>query len=501
MIQIKDFTPRRYQQSILQICKDKNTLVCLPTGTGKTKIAVLLGIERLNKIEGSKILICSPTKPLTNQIKEEFQNATTLDSEKINVLTGEIAPEERKKVWENSRIIVATPQTIENDLINKSFDLKQVSLLCIDECHRSKMHFANTIVAKIYGEQAIYPRVLALTASPGSTKENLDEVCKNLMIEAVEIRTEEDEDIREHIQGKSTEMIKIELPQEFKEIRDLLKKVYMQKGESLRSFGLTKPFSIVSKRDLLAMQMRLHQQIRNNSRAAFVGISLVAQAIKISYLLELIETQSVKAAKGYLEKLKKETSKAAKNILNAKECQEAEKKISELVEKGVKHPKLEKIKEIVQKELAGQEGKKIIIFANLRNTIDEVVELLKSEGVSAKKFVGQANKEGKGLKQREQGEIIQAFKAGMFNVLVASSVGEEGLDIPEVNLVIFYEPVASELRRIQRSGRTGRTKPGKIIYLIAKGTRDEAYHWVSQKKQKKMNEMLYKLKERQEELV
>jgi Fanconi anemia group M protein len=501
MIQIKDFTPRRYQQSILQVCKEKNTLVCLPTGTGKTKIAVLLGIERLNKIEDSKILICSPTKPLTNQIKEEFQNATTLDSKKINVLTGEIAPGERKNIWENSRIIVATPQTIENDLDNKSFDLKQVSLLCIDECHRSKMHFANTMVAKIYGEQAMHPRILALTASPGSTKENLEEVCKNLLIEAVEIRTEEDEDIREHIQGKSIEIMKVELPQEFKEIRDQLKKVYLQKGEALRSFGLTKPFSIVNKKDLLAMQAQLHQQIRNNSRSAFVGISLVAQAIKLSYLIELVETQSMNTARLYLEKLKKETSKAAKNILGSRECQEAEKKINELVEKGVKHPKLEKIKEIVEKELAGQAGKKIIIFANLRNTVDEIVELLNKEGVKAKKFVGQANKEGKGLKQKEQIEIIQEFKSGTFNVLVASSVGEEGLDIPEVNLVVFYEPVASELRRIQRSGRTGRTKPGKVIYLMAKGTRDEAYHWVSQKKQKKMNEMLYDLKEKQEELV
>jgi len=94
-------------------------------------------------------------------------------------------------------------------------------------------------------------------------------------------------------------------------------------------------------------------------------------------------------------------------------------------------------------------------------------------------------------------QLLEDFKEGKFNVLVASSVGEEGLDIPEVQTVMFYEPVASELRRIQRSGRTGRTKPGKVIYLITKGTKDEAYHWASERKQKKMKDMLYKLKEGQ----
>ena len=80
------------------------------------------------------------------------------------------------------------------------------------------------------------------------------------------------------------------------------------------------------------------------------------------------------------------------------------------------------------------------------------------------------------------------------DILVASSVAEEGIDIPEVNAVIFYEPIGSELRKIQRAGRTGRTKPGKIIFLITKETRDVGLFFSSMRKEKKMKNTLNKMK-------
>ena len=53
-------------------------------------------------------------------------------------------------------------------------------------------------------------------------------------------------------------------------------------------------------------------------------------------------------------------------------------------------------------------------------------------------------------------------------------------------MVIFYEPVPSAIRSIQRRGRTGRQEKGRVIILMAKGTRDEAYRWVAHHKEKKM---------------
>src|SRR3989344_8745988 len=171
MIEIRNFFPREYQKNILETCKQKNTLVCLPTGTGKTKAAILLAVERLNKYAFSKVLVCSPTKPLASQICREFKDCTNINAEEINLLTGQVAPDQRAKIWESSQVIVATPQTIESDLKNKRISLENVSLLCIDECHRSKENFANTSVAKIYTETAKNPRILGLTPPPDSSKE------------------------------------------------------------------------------------------------------------------------------------------------------------------------------------------------------------------------------------------------------------------------------------------------------------------------------------------
>ncbi len=170
MIEIKNFTPRQYQEDIFNNSKEANTLVCLPTGTGKTKNAIMLTVYRLNEYPNSKVLICSPTKPLSNQICEEFKECTNLDDNKIKLLTGAIKPEERSEMYKESTVIVATPQTIQKDLENDRVRLDDFSMLCIDEAHRSREKFANTIVAKKYLDQAKNPRILALTASPGGTK-------------------------------------------------------------------------------------------------------------------------------------------------------------------------------------------------------------------------------------------------------------------------------------------------------------------------------------------
>jgi Fanconi anemia group M protein len=101
--------------------------------------------------------------------------------------------------------------------------------------------------------------------------------------------------------------------------------------------------------------------------------------------------------------------------------------------------------------------------------------------------VGQSSKgEDEGINQKKQEGIIRGFREGEFNVLVATSVAEEGLDIPSTDLVIFYEPVPSEIRTIQRRGRTGRHHAGKVIILIYKDSRDSAYYYSSIRKEAAM---------------
>ncbi len=491
-----NFEPRGYQKSIVETCKEKNTLVVLPTGTGKTSIALMLAADRLAKYPESKIVITAPTKPLCNQHVLSFQERSTL-KEEIAVITGAIPPEKRAALWNQAKVIIATPQTVESDLKQGRIKLNTTSLLCLDECHRSRQHYATTVLVKQYLEQSPYPRILGLTASPGGTQERIQEICDNLAIEAVEIRTEEDEDVKPYIQEKIIEWIKLDIPEDIEKISTRLRKVHQDLLNKVKRLGYNKPVQYITRRDLLMMQAELRKQITKGNPSAFYGISLIAQIIKLDHLITLLETQSFQAVPKYEAKLKEEETKAAKALLNNPEIIRSLEEMKYYAQK--KHPKMERVIEKIQHELKENPKAKLIVFANYRDIVAEITEHCIAAGIDARRFVGQADKkQDKGLKQVEQAAVLQAFKQGEFPVLTASSVGEEGLDIPEVDAVLFYEPVPSELRRVQRAGRTGRTKAGKVIFFIMKKTLDEAYYWSSLRKETKMKNILKGLKGKNE---
>ncbi len=273
---IKNLSLRKYQEEILETCKEKSTLVCLPTGTGKTLVALSLAIHRLDKIKGSKIAIVSPTRPLNAQHLKTFENNTTINQDEIVLLTGKINPEKRKELY-NKKVIVATTQKLEKDLLNNRFSFKNFSALILDEAHRAIGNYAYTFLTEKYLAQSECPIILALTASPGGTKEKIKEIKENLKIEAVEIRTEDD--IKEFIQEKNINCIYVDLPKPFKQIHEQIKKVYKTKLKTLRKFGITKPTYLINKRDLLGMQKQFQQRIKSRDLLAFAGISLTSLLI------------------------------------------------------------------------------------------------------------------------------------------------------------------------------------------------------------------------------
>ena len=490
MYSIKKFQPRKYQQSIIQNCNN-NTLVCLPTGTGKTKIAISLLIKRLSIFPEKKILLISPTKPLSSQIESEIKECTTIPSSQIKLLTGMIKPEERTKLFNACKVIVATPQTIQKDLENKRINLKEVSLLVVDECHRSKEKFANTKVARDYVQQSNNPLILALTASPGSTREKISEVCENLYINNIEVKTEEDEELSEYLQKKEVENIKLELPDTFKKIKDPLNAQYKSKIKNLITLGFSKPHYLINKKDLILLQIRFQKEINKGSRTAYRGISLVAELLKLNYALELIETQTPKAFIEYIYKLQKETSKASKNITNQKSIQTALKHAENLCKTKTLHPKMVKLKEIITNSIKINPKNKTIIFANYRSTVSEIKkELEELMGTKPTILVGQKD----GVTQKDQLKTIEKFNNDEYNILICTSIGEEGLSIGSLDQAIFYDQTASEIRKIQRSGRVARIKEGRIINLITSKTRDEGLHWIAKRKEQKMHNLLHSIK-------
>lgn len=499
-MELKNFTPRLYQKHIFETALNNNTLVVLPTGLGKTPISVMLAVERLNKFPNSKAVILAPTKPLCEQHINTFNDYTTIPTEKIVLLTGLIKPNIRKELWENALVIVATPQTIDSDLKNNRVSLENVSMLCIDECHRSREKFANTIVTQNYIKQGKNQKILGLTASPGSTKQRINEICLNLNLNAVEIRTEQDEDVKSYIQKKDIKWIKVDLTENIKEIRDNIQSVYKDVLKKIKNLGVTKPLELINKKDLLLLQKQFQKKIKERNRIAFYGVSLIAQAIKLEHAITLLETQGIKALEEYWQKLKTEETKAAQNIIKNKNIIKAILLTQDLIKKNFIHPKTEKLCEIIQKELQKNKNSKIIVFANYRFTVNELVEILKNiQNAKPVKLVGQKE----GLTQKQQIQIIKDFEKDIYNVLITTSIGEEGIHISSADIAIFYESIPSEIRSVQRRGRVARIKLGKIIYLITKGTKDEAFYWSSFHKEKKMKKLLYgmqnKIKENIEE--
>jgi Fanconi anemia group M protein len=497
MFEIREFTPRLYQQTILNTTIKANTLVCLPTGRGKTKIALMTAVHRLNNFPNSKVIFLTPTKPLAAQIAEEFKENSNIEN--VEVFTGETKPEEREKIFKEANVIVSTPQGMSNDIINGKINLGNISLVIFDECHRAIGDYDYVWIAKQYQRLSSYPRIIGLSASPGSDLEKISEVCKNLFIEDIEVRNDEDPDLKPYVQETRVEYIEIELPKEFKEARDFLVKCFKQKLHLLKQLNATDSVNLETKTQLLMAQKELQKRLATGERdlVLWQAISTIAEAMKVQYCIELIETQGISATYEYMKKLYKEAEttkvKATKNLVVDENFKAAYFKVTRLFEDNQEHPKIGKLVDMIKKEV--EQCEKILIFNNYRDSAKKLKEELnKINRVKCELFVGQAKKNGTGLTQKAQVKLLDDFKEGKFNTLIGTSVGEEGIDIPAVDLIIFYEPVPSAIRTVQRRGRTGRLEKGRVNVLVTKDTRDEAYRWTAFHKEKRMHTILKDLK-------
>tara|TARA_Y100000310_G_scaffold280844_1_gene300861 strand:- start:2316 stop:3863 length:1548 start_codon:yes stop_codon:yes gene_type:complete len=494
---LQNIKPREYQQKIFETCIEKNCLVVLPTGLGKTLIALMLTIERMKKFPGEKVVLLAPTKPLAEQQMEFFKKHLTELFGEIQLFTGQVNSEQRKKIFKTADIIFSTPQCVANDLKKELYNLSEVCLLIEDEAHRCVKNYDYNYVAQRYLSQSDNPRILGLTASPGSDTKKIKEICRNLKIEEVELRVRESEDVKDFLQELEFQKEMVDFPPEMEEIRHVLKKIFQDYLEELRSRKIL--FGYGTKTELISLQKKISGTLsRGNKNFNYMmGASACAQAIKIQHALELLETQTISSLDTYLKNLfnqaEKKQSKGVIKLVRKPEFNFVYSQSNELLAKKKEHPKLNKLSEIVEKEKENNENIKIMVFTQFRETASTISKRLNElENITSKVFIGQAGE--KGLSQKQQKQIIEEFREGKINILCATSIGEEGLDIPEVNAVIFYEPIPSAIRSIQRRGRTARLMAGKLIMLITKDTRDEAFYHISRAREKKMYKAIDEIK-------
>lgn len=472
---------REYQINLANQAIKENCLVVLPTGLGKTTVALQVIAEFLSKRTGG-VLFLAPTRVLAHQHYEFLKNNLKIDD--VALVTGEDLITKRKKLWINS-VVCATPEITKNDLDRQLVSPEQFSLLIFDEAHRTIGDYAYSGISERFKNTNI--RIVGMTATLPSEKDKAEEILQTLRISSIAQRTEESPDVKPYVQQTETQWITVDLPPEMKEIQSCLKASLDSRYQDLKRAGLN-----LSDNKSLSQLLRVRDfVIRQNKRAA----KPLFTAIRITHALNVFESHGVTSFLRFCGRTQEKKGAGIKDLFeNDLNFIKAVRLAKAAQGKGIEHSKIVKLKEILE-SISG----KALVFTSYRDSVEIIYQKLIEMGIAVGFLIGKAGETG--LKQKKQIETVQKFRDGEYKVLIATRVGEEGLDISEVNLVVFYDNVPSSIRYIQRKGRTGRKSFGKLVVLIAKDTMDETYYWIGKRKvsaSKNMGEKMSKVLERQQ---
>ncbi|HYB79577.1 MAG TPA: DEAD/DEAH box helicase [Thermoplasmata archaeon] len=489
-----------FQLDMARVGLAEDLLVVLPTGLGKTVIAALIAAEVLRRSDG-KVLFLAPTRPLVQQHAEAFARwLTPLRSARF---TGTVKRPIREGAWETADVVFATPEIVVNDLAAERYSLAEVELVIFDEAHHAVGKYAYVPVAARYrSDRPSEGRVLGLTASPGGKDERIEEVVANLGFQRIEARTREDDGVREYVQPIDVDYRWVDLPPESQRIRELLETAAHATARKLQKMGYLrkKPIRSLSVKDLIALRAEIFARPGPMVRR-FGPLFHQLVLLHLHHALERLETQGLAPFVHYLDRLaeKEKPSRGDLAVLKLPEVVQARREAEEFLgtSRESSHPKLDALVELVRETLAQPRNHppRILVFAQYRDTIQTIQSMLELQGWTTGRFVGQATRDAddKGMNQKDQARVLSQFREGRFPILVASSVAEEGLDVPDVDLVVFFESVPSEIRAIQRRGRTGRSSLGRVTVLLTRETRDVRYQVAEVRREQAMRRIVRRL--------
>ena len=489
---------REYQYSIVARALYHNTLVALPTGLGKTFIAATIMLNWFRWTIDTQIVFVAPTKPLVSQQVKACFEIAGIPRSATTMLTGGTLPGIRAEEWRSKRVFFMTPQTIVNDLKTGICDPKKIVLLVVDEAHRATGGYAYVEVVKFLNRFNSSFRVLALTATPGASIEAVQEVIDGLGISRIEIRTEESLDIRQYVHSRKVDTVLFENSEEMVMIMGLFSnalKPVLDKLNGMNAYWARDPCTLTP---YGCNQARIKWMSSDPGRNANIGVKAMVNTIfsvlaSLAHGMELLKFHGIgpffHKVLGFREGDSEKGGKYRKQIVDCKDFQTMMSRVQLWINDPtfVGHPKLDYLQNIVLRHFvdAGEgfgasnpSSTRIMVFAHYRDSAEEIARVLKRNDpmVRPHVFVGQANSKGSdGMDQKKQLEIINKFQDGTYNTLVATSIGEEGLDIGEVDLIICYDASASPIRMLQRMGRTGRKRAGNIVVLLMKGKEEENF--------------------------
>ena len=479
---------RAYQLEGVAEALECSTLLVYPTAAGKTAVSAMVVAEVIS--DGGRAVMLAPTVGLVEQHKSTLTNWLTGEVS-VSTLTGSTAAEKRKPLWNSSMVIIATPQVFHNDVLSGLIDPSTIEILIVDEAHHSVGSHA---MGKSCDEFIIRggKKILAMTASPGYSKSHVEALCRRLGIDRIHTRSSTDSGLKRYLSDLELIEVRVEVPEELVELASPLKQWQEGLIDTERRLGRYVHEGKVTYSGLSSAMERARGAISRGDGTAFASVSRLALALTLNHLINHILSQGVGAAREFLRRKSSESSaskKSTRAFLSDNRVTDLRNKLDALDEV---HTKIGTVRRLVSERLRRSPESKIIIFANFRDTVASIHRAIEGiEGAIPLRFVGQSKRPEGGLTSKEQIQTISEFKQGLGNILVATSVGEEGLDIPSADLVIFYEPVGSETRTIQRRGRTGRRRQGDVVVLIAEGTRDEAAAIASHRRERAMMKSIH----------
>ncbi|KAI3464359.1 hypothetical protein Pfo_021022 [Paulownia fortunei] len=467
--------PRRdYQFSITRTALFSNTLVVLPTGLGKTLIAAVVMYNFFRWFPEGKIVFAAPSRPLVLQQIEACHKIVGIPQEWTIDLTGQTTPQRRADFWKNRRVFFVTPQVLEKDIHSGSCLVKHLVCLVIDEAHRAMGNYSYCVAVRELMDTPVQLRILALTATPGCKQQTIQHIIDNLQISTLEYRNESDPDVLPYVHERKIELIEVAMGDEAVEINNLLLEVVRPFVARLCAFGVLqkRDFQTLSPCDLLNSRDKFRQEppldlphTKYGEIEGYFGV-----LITLYHVRKLLSSHGIRPAFEMLDEKLKQGSFA--RLMSRNEVLlKAKLLMQQTVSHGAPSPKLAKMLEVLidHFKVKDPQNSRVIIFSNFRGSVRDILDALTNIGefVKATEFIGQSSgKTSKGQSQKAQQAVLQKFRTGGYNVIIATSIGEEGLDIMEVDLVICFDANVSPLRMIQRMGRTGRQHEGRVDILF-----------------------------------
>lgn len=495
-----NYAVREYQLTITEKALYHNTLVSLPTGLGKTLIASVVMYNFYRWFPTGKIVFMAPTKPLVAQQIQACHEIMGIPLTDTAELQGNVPPSRRKTLWRDKRVFFCTPQSMQNDLRHGICEAERFVCLVVDEAHRATGNYAYCCVIQEVERKTPFFRVLALSATPGSKFEVIQDVIKNLRISHIESRSADDADVKKYTHARQEEVIKCTLSSQITEVKAIFLGVFQRITQRLVQGNIIQHRDPEKLSRWYVLQMREKFRQSPSYQANRAAESDLALLVSLLHAKELLTVHGLSSFHEYVNGWIEERESGARLSWSKKEMM-ASPEFHNLVlrldaystgpaasgaassGKSSSHPKLLKLREVLhehfQRHATGGSSTRAIVFTQYRTSVNEIVGLLAPLAplLKVQAFVGQGAsgkaKESKGQSQKQQQEIVRKFRDGAFNVLVATCIAEEGLDIGEVDLIVSFDALTSPVRMIQRMGRTGRKRVGKVIILVTEGDEEK----------------------------